>query len=89
MSFFSCLKHCGNIVKTLRYECEHQSLYEAWQAILWGINEWYTNWPHLMKLWQYVFVILSNITICEHGFSKHNANKSRMQTLSKFDIWML
>ena len=38
-------------VETLRHECENKSLYEAWQ-FCGGINEWYTNWPHLMKLWQ-------------------------------------
>jgi hypothetical protein len=37
-------------VKTLRHECESQSLYEAWQ-FCGGVNEWYTNEPHLMKLW--------------------------------------
>ena len=34
-------------VKTLRHECENKLLYEAWQFCE-GINEWYTNWPHLM-----------------------------------------
>ena len=38
-------------VKTSRHECENKTFYEAWQ-FCGGINEWYTNWPHLMKLWQ-------------------------------------
>ena len=38
-------------VKTLKYEYENKSLYKAWQ-LRGDINEWYTNWPHLMKLWQ-------------------------------------
>ena len=38
-------------VETLRHACENKSLYEAWQ-FCGGINGWYTNWPHLMKLWQ-------------------------------------
>ena len=36
-------------VETSRHECENKSLYEAWQFCR-GINEWYTNQPHLMKL---------------------------------------
>jgi hypothetical protein len=54
-----------------------------------AFNEKYTSWPHLMKPWQYVLVGLSNIAICELGFSKQNAKKSHVQALLKFDIWML
>ena len=62
-------------VETLRHECENKSLYEAWQ-FCGGINDWYTNWPHLMKLWQKVLVISSNIAISESGFSKQNVINS-------------
>ena len=38
-------------VETLRHKCENKSLCEACQ-FCWGINEWYTDWPHLIKVWQ-------------------------------------
>ena len=54
-------------VETLRHECENKSLYEAWQ-FCGGFNEWYSNWPHLMKLWQKILVIPLSIAICEGDF---------------------
>jgi hypothetical protein len=71
-------------VETLRHECENKSLYEAWQ-FCGAINEWYTNWPHLMKIWQKILVIPSSIAICERGFSKQNAIKSHLRTSLKLD----
>ena len=56
-------------VETLRQECENKSLYEARQ-FCGDINDWYTNWPHLIKVWQKILVILSSIPICERRFSK-------------------
>ena len=47
---------CLSLVETLRYECEIKLLYEAWQ-FCGDISKWYTNWPHLMKLWQKILVI--------------------------------
>ena len=35
-----------------------------------GINEWYTNWPHLIKLWPKILVIPSSMAICERRFFK-------------------
>jgi hypothetical protein len=52
-----------------------------------GINEWYTKWPHLMKLWQNIFVMSFSIAICERGLSKQNAIKSHLQASLKLDMW--
>ena len=65
-------------VESLRHECENISLHETWQ-FCGGINEWYTNWPHIMKLWQKkILVIPSSVAICERGFSEQNSIKSRL-----------
>ena len=60
------------------------SWYEALQCCR-GINEWYTNWPHLMKVLQKLLVIPSIIAICERGFQKQNAIKSHLQASLKLD----
>ena len=72
-------------VETLRHESENKSLYEAWQFSR-GINKWYTKWPHLMKLWQNIFVMPSSIAICEGDFSKQNAIKSHLRASLKLDM---
>jgi len=42
------------------------------------MNGWFVNWPQFMQLWKKVLVILTNIVICERGFSKQNAVKKSL-----------
>ena len=53
------------------------------------INMWYTNWPHLMKLWKKLLVIPSSIAICERVFSKQILSRAICEFHWAWTLWIL
>ena len=70
--------------------CERKGMHKAW--LFYGTNrEFIQNWPIMIKLSQWILVILANIAICEHEFFKHDwvkSNRTSRSTLATLDASM-
>ena len=70
---------------TLRHECEYKSLYGAWQ-FCGPINEWYTNFPHHMKLWQKKCLSFPQVLQFVIGDSQNNFLSNHLRASLKLDL---
>jgi hypothetical protein len=64
--------------------CKWKGMHETW---FFGGTNWEViqNWPIMMKLWQWILIILANTTICECGFSKQYGMKNDCKSQLKLE----
>ena len=75
-------------VETMRHECENESLFEAWQ-FRGSNNEWYINWPHLMKVWQKYLPFPQVLQIVKGDFQNNIMLKAICERHWSCTVWML
>ena len=79
-----CKREILEFVETLMNVCEWNGIHKAW--LFCGTNqEFMQSWPTMMKLWQWILIILASTVICECGFSKHNWVKSDRKSRLKLE----
>jgi len=74
--------------ETLRHECDTKSLYATWQ-FCGVIDKWYTNWPHLMKVWQ---KLLANPQVLQYvigDFQNNIISKATCELHWSWTLWTL
>ena len=75
----TCERALYEFIDVLHLNGERFSMKDAWRVFS-QAKDWHLRYPNMLKLWQSILVIPTNIVACERGFSKHNVIKDIRRT---------